>query len=133
MEEMFTDIANELVEILPSNWVRCFFYSEMTEKNYRSAFYMFFDDSEEPVHCNELVNFGVSAQQLQKTFENIFQILKPYWRISVQSPKTKWTNCTFTLTSDGDFSLDVDNTDLTSETSIKRHRQNWKKKYLTAQ
>ena len=71
---MFINIANELVEILPSNWVRCFFYSEMTEKAYRSAFYTFFDDSEEPVHCNELLNLGVSSQQLQKTLENIFQI-----------------------------------------------------------
>lgn len=130
MNEMFTNIANELVEILPQNWAKCFFYTEITEKNYKSAFYMFFDDFEKPFHCNELLNLGVSSEQIQNCFENIYKVLKPFWQLSAKDKKTKWSNCTFILTCDGDFNLETDNTDLNSSEALKTHRQNWKKKYL---
>ena len=126
MEDVFYKLADLLQSVLPQNWGKVLLYSEISVNSYDISFYCRVKGCDEYIQCYNLGQFGITESQIDNAFEKVYLTLKPVW---TEAPKNaKWTNCTFSLESDGTFNLDLDYTDLTD--CLFEHREQWKKKYL---
>jgi len=126
MEEIFSELANILQTVVPKKWYKVILYAEISENGYDISFYCFISGKKEALQCYNLERYGITERAVDGAFEKIYTVLKPFWQ---ESEKTnKWTNCTFSLTHDGKFDLDLDYTDLMDNSY--EYREQWKAKYI---
>lgn len=124
MEKLFNSLAEILQTLLPENWKIVHLYSEISQNSYDTSFYCKIKGSCNYIHCYSFEELGISEKAVDDAVEKLSEVLKTFWTNS----KDKWTNCTFSLYSEGDFNFDIDYTDLTNCTF--EYRENWKAKYL---
>ncbi|MCI6185704.1 MAG: antitoxin YezG family protein [Spirochaetia bacterium] len=124
MEELFNFLAETLQSVLPDTWELVHLYSELSENSHDISFYCKIKGNNNYINCYNLENFDISENEIDCAIEKISVQLREFWIAS----KDKWTNCTFSLKSDGDFNFDIDYTDLTN--CAYEYREQWKKKYL---
>lgn len=126
MNEMLDALAKELQTVLPEKWFKVILCAEISENCYDIYFYCFIDGVKEAVQCYTLGNYGISEEMLDKAFEKIYNILMPFWSESAKT--NEWTSCTFSLTPDGSFNLDLDYTDLVN--NCYEYREKWVERYI---
>lgn len=129
-EFLYSEIANKLNQIIPTEWSKILFYVEI-EPGVINHYYCFYEED-----SGNLVQFGdiaekysidenalkleelkltSFAEELNNEFEN--------------NNQNRWTNMTFILERSGEFHLEYGYENL-NENSIVYRRKQWKKKYL---
>ncbi|MBR1722612.1 MAG: DUF600 family protein [Treponema sp.] len=127
MDEIFCKLAEILQSVLPKNWDKALLYSELDENSYDISFYCRLKKNNVYMQCYELEKYGILEKSIDSAIEGIYNILRQLW-LESKSQETIWTNCTFSLTSDGKFNFDYDYTNLVD--CAYEYREQWKKKYL---
>ena len=113
---LYTQITEKLVPLLPSDWEKVHLYSQITEDAYEFFFYVYVDGKY--IQCFELNN----EDAILDAFDELNNIMTPDWQ------EKKWSVCTFSLDNKGQVNVDYDYSELPDE--ILGYKEAWEKKYL---
>lgn len=121
MENIYKEIAKNLVTVLPENWEKVCLYCQLTKDSYEFFFHV-------KVDGNYIQNFDLekSYKITRKEIRDCFKNLNTVLRSDYESKN--YYVMTFILTNNGKFTTEYEYTDY-SEKSLE-YKKNWKEKYL---
>ncbi|MED4648445.1 antitoxin YezG family protein [Bacillus inaquosorum] len=113
MGQLYQQIAEQLNEMIPSEWTKIILYAEILDDS--SEVYFFFNtpQSEEYIYSHDIPKqFDVSKKiyvSLLIELQELFEELREEFKANNQDT---WTNLTLKLENTGKFSIDYDYTDV---------------------
>lgn len=120
-KDIFKEIAENIVTVLPENWEKVCLYCYMAEYEYEFFFYVKMNGNY--IQCFELEkDYGISEESVLECFDKLHDILLPDYE------EKKFYVMTYILESSGKFVTEYEYNDYT-ETSI-AYIMDWEKKYL---
>jgi len=120
-KDIFKEIAENLVTVLPENWEKVCLYCHMAKGLYDFFFHVKIEGKY--IQCFNLEEtYGITEDEVTECFDKLNTLLKPDYE------EKKFMVMTYILESSGKFVTEYDYNDCT-EDSIE-YKQNWKKKYL---
>jgi hypothetical protein len=117
VEDIYQDIAQQLVNILPENFVETWASFDVNDEGTWSSEVFF----KKPNGRIEL-----SEEDLDDVDDAFLKLYQAYKAESAQV----WTSATFFLTNDGDMNLDFGYDDVSDFEQAEKRRDMWIKKYL---
>ncbi|MCI6954319.1 MAG: antitoxin YezG family protein [Spirochaetia bacterium] len=121
MENIYEEIAKNLVTVLPENWEKVCLYCQLTKNSYEFFFYV-------KVDGNYIQNFDleksykITRKEIRDCFKNLNTILRPDYEAK------SYYVMTFILANNGKFTTEYEYKDY-SEKSLE-YKKTWKEKYL---
>lgn len=121
MENIYKEIAKNLVTVLPENWEKVCLYCQLTKDSYEFFFHV-------KVDGNYIQNFDleksykITRKEIRDCFKNLYTILRPDYETK------NYYVMTFILANSGKFTTEYEYTDY-SEKSLE-YKKTWKEKYL---
>lgn len=121
MENIYKEIAKNLVTVLPENWEKVCLYCQLTKDSYEFFFYV-------KVDGNYIQNFDlektykITRKEIRDCFKNLNTVLRSDYE------SKNYYVMTFILANNGKFTTEYEYTDY-SEKSLE-YKKNWKEKYL---
>lgn len=120
-DNVFNEIANELVTVLPKGWEIVHLYSYIAKGTYEFFYYVKIDGKY--IQCFDLSEkYGIQEDSILSVFDKLYSLLKE------EQSKSKWNVCTFSLTSEGKFNMDYDYEPFPEDEFA--YKNAWEKKYL---
>lgn len=120
-KDIFKEIAENLVTVLPENWEKVCLYCHMAKGLYDFFFHVKIDGKY--IQCFNLEEaYGITEDEVSKCFNKLNNLLKPDYE------EKKFYVMTYILESSGKFTTEYEYNDYT-KTSI-AYIRDWKKKYL---
>lgn len=124
MEDMYNKIAQSLYKVLPDEWEDLILYSHVGKDVYEIFFYVQVEGKY--VSCFSMDRlYGISRKDVISSFDEIFDVLYPDYE------DKNWFCATVKLNNQGDMMMFYDYNDDNIEEN--QYREEWKKKYLTAE
>ena len=120
-KDLFKEIAENLVTVLPENWEKVCLYCHMA----KGLYMIFFDVKINGmyIHCYELEkSHGITRQEFRDCFEKLASLIRPDYE------EKKFMVMTYILESSGKFVTEYDYNDCTEHPI--EYVENWEKKYL---
>lgn len=118
--ELITDLAQGLVEVIPIAWKSIHFYAEAFEQSYSIYYSAYEKDSEK---------FFDYAELKSKENRFLFEIVKRLHRVYALELDSNWTVLTLTIADSGEFNIDFSYNSLDESSELQR-RKDWKMKNL---
>ena len=120
-KDIFKEIAENLVTVLPENWEKVCLYCHISEYTYQFSFHVKIDGKY--IQCFNLEEtYGITEDEVSECFEKLHTLLKPDYE------EKKFMVMTYILESSGKFVTEYDYNDCTEHPIA--YKQEWKKKYL---
>ena len=120
-KDMYKNVAENLLKVLPKNWEKVYLYSQITESSYEFFFYVKINGVF--VQCFELEkDYGISKKHLRDVFKSLNIIIRPDYE------EKKWFVMSYFLTNTGKFDVDYEYEDYSEKTF--EYKQHWIKKYI---
>ena len=117
----YNKIAENLIMVLPNDWENVVLYTQINNDAYELFFHVKVDGNFYQCYNLDKV-FGITNDQINETFNELYKLMLPDWKDKV------WFVCTFILNKNGEFIVDYEYTDY-SESTLK-YKKDWKNKYL---
>lgn len=129
-ELLYSEIANKLNQIIPTEWSKILFYVEI-EPGVVNHYYCFYEaDSGNLVQFGDIAEkYSVDENTLKLEELKLTSFAEELNNEFENNNQKRWTNMTFILQRSGEFHLDYGYENL-NDTSIVHRRKQWKKKYL---
>ncbi len=130
IEAIYQEFANKFVEIIPVQWDRIVFFSEV-EEGANSIHYVFYESTTKQVKEAETLTseYGMNKKKRKLYSLDFSRLVTKLQNAFVEESLEKWNLVTFILESTGNFKLDFEYVDLELSNVITR-RNEWEKKYL---
>jgi uncharacterized protein (TIGR01741 family) len=129
-EFLYSEIANKLNEIIPTEWSKILFYAEV-EPEVVNHYYCFYEaDSGNLVQFGDIVDkYGINENELKLEELKLTSLAEELNNEFANNNQRRWTTMTFILERNGEFHIDYSYENL-NDNSIVYRRKQWKKKYL---
>lgn len=119
--DLYKEIAENLVKVLPNGWEDVKLYAQLTKSSYEFFFHVKVNG--EYIQCFNLEEkYGISKKMLRDVFKSLYALLKPDFE------EKNWFVMTYSLTKAGKFNVDYEYTDYSEKTL--EYKEQWKSKYL---
>lgn len=130
IEAIYQEFANKFVEIMPIEWDKILFFSEV-EEGANSIHYVFYDSTTKQVKEEEKLTseYGMNRKKRKLYSLDLSRLVTKLQAAFVEEGLEKWNLVTFILESTGKFKFDFEYIDLELSDVIIR-RNEWEKKYL---
>lgn len=120
-KDIYKEIAENLVTVLPENWEKVCLYCYMADYAYQFSFHVKIDGKY--IQCFNLKEvYGISEKDVLECFKKLNSVIRPDYE------EKKFYVMTYILESSGNFVTEYEYNDYT-ETSL-AYKREWKKKYL---
>ncbi|SDD76486.1 conserved hypothetical protein [Bhargavaea beijingensis] len=129
-ENLYTYIANTVLEMIPGKWDWIKLYAEYWDGYYKCYFYYSPAGSGEHVYSLDIPNqYEVSQETFDRLDEQLYGYIKALWNEFKNQGETAWTNLTLSLQNDGKMKIDYDYSDLSDLNPLEK-RKCWESNYL---
>ncbi|KZE37610.1 cytoplasmic protein [Bhargavaea cecembensis] len=129
-ENLYTDIANTVLEMIPEKWGWVKLYAEYWDGYYKCYFYYSPAGSGEHVYSLDIPDeYEVSQETFDRLDEQLYDHVKALWNESENQDEDPWTNLTLSLQNDGKIKIDYDYSDLSDLNPLEK-RKRWESDYL---
>ena len=113
MENLYRKIANKLNNIIPEKWDKIFLYSEITQWDNRTYFYYYTKEGNKLIYSLDIEDiYDIDEDELEDEMDCLEKYLEELWIAFKENKQQQWTNLTLYLSSDGEFEIEYDYTDL---------------------
>lgn len=120
-KDLFKELAENLVTVLPENWEKVCLHCYMAEYEYEFFFYVKMNGIY--IQCFNLEEgYGISEESVLECFDNLHDILLTDYE------EKKFRVMTYILESSGKFATEYDYSDSVEDPIA--YKLDWKKKYL---
>lgn len=111
--ELYRKIATQVVETIPEECDKFKLYSEIDKYSDSTMFYYYPKNSKEPIYSLDIEDIdGVDEDIVQNNLSKLSNLLRDLWDDFIRNEREPWTNLTFELDAEGDFTIDYDYTNL---------------------
>lgn len=130
MEQIYQEVADLLMEMIPEKWREIFLYAEMSEGMQTIFFYYYPDRKTESVYSLHLVNLFNLDEQIWRALEDeLFETFARLYEAFRKAEQKLWTNLTFVLKQDGQMRVKFDYDEITTIEPLEK-LEKWKEEYL---
>ena len=129
-ELLYSEIANKLNQIIPTEWSKILFYVEV-EPGVVNHYYCFYEaNSGNLIQFSDIADmYGINESELKSEELKLTSFAEALNNEFANNNQKRWTSMTFILERNGEFHIDYGYENL-NNTSIVHRRKQWKKKYL---
>lgn len=133
MEQIYQEVADILVKMIPESWRDIFLYAEMGER-YRELFFYYFPDIRNiPVSSLEMADlFKLDEQLFERLEDQLYDAFLRLHQEFILNGQEIWTTVTFRLNHEGKMKAKFDYDDLSSISSAEKQTR-WEMEYLDSQ
>ncbi|PLR78370.1 cytoplasmic protein [Bacillus sp. V3-13] len=130
MEQLYQQIANTLVNMIPEEWNKIYLYAELREGYKKVFFYYYPESGVEPVYSLDITEkFVVNENEfdeLENDLYGFFSELQEEFKIQEQE---QWTNLTFILDNTGQMKINYGYEDLSQISPVEK-QERWEAEYI---
>ena len=131
MEEMYQQIANTLVNIIPEEWSQIFLYAEYREGYKKVFFYYYTQSQKKPIYSLDIIDsFDISEEEFEELENDLYDCFTKLWEEFMKQGQEQWTNLTFILDNTGKMKINYGYEDVSELSSIEK-QDRWEAKYLS--
>ncbi|WP_260489349.1 antitoxin YezG family protein [Listeria booriae] len=113
LDELYQKIATQVIETIPEEWDKFKLYSEVDKYSDTTMFYYYPKNSKEPIYSLDIEDIdGVDEDIVQNNLSKLSNLLRNLWEEFIRNEHEPWTNLTFEIDAEGDFTIDYDYTNL---------------------
>lgn len=129
-ENLYTDITNTVLEMIPEKWDWVKLYAEYWDGYYKCYFYYSPSGGDDLVYSLDIPDeFEVSQDVFDQLDEQLYDHIKALWNEFKNQNEEPWTNLTLSLQRNGKMNIDYDYSDLSDLNPVEK-RKRWESKYL---
>lgn len=129
-EQIYQQIANTLVNIVPEEWERIYLYAEFREGYKKVFFYYYTQSREKPVYCLDITDiFNITEDDYDELENELYICFTKLWEEFKIQEQDQWTNVTFILDSTGKMKINYGYEDISEISSIEKQNK-WEAEYL---
>ena len=130
MEQIYQQIANTLVNIIPEEWEKIFLYAEIREGYKKVFFYYYTQFIVKPVYNLDITSlFNISEEEYDELENKLYNSFTRLWEEFRVQGQEQWTSLTFILDNSGKMKINYDYKDV-SELSPIEKQDKWEAEYL---
>lgn len=130
MEQLYQEIANILVNIVPEEWKKILLYAEYREGYKKVYFYYFPETGDKPIYSLDIVDlFTIDEDELEELEDELYKCFSRLWEEFKEQEQEQWTNLTFILENTGKMKINYGYENL-SEISPVEKQDKWEAEYL---
>jgi uncharacterized protein (TIGR01741 family) len=130
MEQIYQQIANILVNIVPEEWEKFFLYAEFREGYKKVFFYYYTQSRKKPVYSLDITEiFNISEDDFDELENELYNCFTRLWEEFREQEQELWTNLTFMLERTGKMKINYGYEDI-SELSPVEKQDKWEAEYL---
>ncbi len=126
MGNLYVDVANKVIELLPADWNKFVFYTRADGDDYYMNFFYYPEGSEECVECRNIENMDTG--KMDGIFEQAWKIMKEERDIIAGMNNELWTMLTIVFGADGRFRAKYDFTPV--DKMDEKFMEQWRDNYL---
>ncbi|PLR81667.1 cytoplasmic protein [Bacillus canaveralius] len=130
MEQLYQQIANTLVNMIPEEWNKIYLYAELREGYKKVFFYYYPESGVEPIYSLDITEkFVVNENEfdeLENDLYGFFSELQEEFKIQEQE---QWTNLTFILDNTGQMKINYGYEDLSQIGPVEK-QERWEAEYI---
>ncbi|WP_419893141.1 immunity protein YezG family protein [Oceanobacillus kimchii] len=129
MEEIYQEVADILVNMVPEEWNRILLYAEIRE-GYRKVFFYYYTNNN-PIYSLDIPDlFQIDEDSFESLEDDLYNCFSALWNeFKSQDVQEPWTSLTFILDNSGKMNIDYGYEDI-SELSPVEKQDDWEEKYL---
>lgn len=133
MEQIYQEVADILIQMIPEKWQDIFLYAEMDEGGQRLFFYYYPAARTEPVYMLDMAQvFNLKKQKLERLNNQLYRAFARLYEEFSKAGEKQWTNLTFMLNHKGNMKVKFDYDNL-SMTNFSEKKEKWEAEYLQHQ
>ena len=130
MEQIYQQIANILVNIVPEEWEKILLYAEFREGYKKVFFYYYTQSRKKPVYGLDIAEiFNISEDDFDELETELYYCFTRLWEEFREQEQEQWTNLTFMLEHTGKMKINYGYEDI-SELSPVDKQDKWEAEYL---
>lgn len=130
MEQIYQQVADLLMEMIPEKWQEIFLYAEVGEGVQTVFFYYYSARKNEAIYSLDLVNlFDLDKQKWKALGDELHKTFTRLHKAFGKAGQKLWTNLTFMLNQDGQMKIKFDYDDKTGLDPLEK-LDKWKQEYL---
>ncbi|MFJ7637949.1 antitoxin YezG family protein [Peribacillus sp. NPDC097206] len=133
MNKLYREIAETVNEMIPEEWDKFYFYSQISETG--GGTYFFYNTPENKEFFNYSVeipfNYSIDKEEFKKNKRKLFELCDELRNIFKNNQQELWYSFTMSLENSGKFKMHYDYTNwFDTEYSFSDQMIIWKNKYL---
>ena len=130
MEQIYQEVADILVAMIPENWTNIFLYMEMGGGYRKMLFYYYPKWREGPVYSLDMTEmFGIDEREMDSLEAELCDAFERLHDEFTSNGQESWTNLTFMLDEDGKMKVKFNYEDVSHQDFIERQVK-WEAEYL---
>ncbi|WP_010531720.1 immunity protein YezG family protein [Lentibacillus jeotgali] len=130
MEQIYQQVANTLVNIIPEQWKKLYLYAEIREGYKKVYFYYYPENGNNPVYSLDIIDLFNMDEDMFDELENelysCFSNLREEFKTQEQEP---WTYLTFILENSGQMKINYSYEDVSQLDPVEK-QEKWEAEYL---
>lgn len=129
-EQIYQQVANTLVNIIPEEWKKIFLYAEYREGYKKVFFYYYTHSRSKPVYSLDITDlYNISEDNYEEMENELYKCFARLWEEFRKQEVEQWTNLTFILDSTGKMKVNYGYEDI-SELSPVEKQDKWEAENL---
>lgn len=130
MEQIYQQIANTLVNIIPEEWKEIYLYAEFREGYKKVFFYYYPDTGVEPVYSLDITDlFNISEDEFDELENELYNYFTKLYEEFKEQKQEQWTNLTFILDNTGKMKINYGYEDISLLSPIEK-QEKWEAEFL---
>lgn len=130
MEQLYQQIANTLVNIVPEEWKKIFLYAEYREGYKKVFFYYYPIRGVKPVYSLDITDlYNIDEDEFDELENELYDYFSRLWWEFKEQEQEQWTNLTFILENTGKMKMNYGYEDI-SELNPLEKQDKWEAEYL---
>jgi uncharacterized protein (TIGR01741 family) len=115
LDQLYQQIAEVVVDIIPEEWFKVYLYDEAVEGSQTAFFYYFPEGSDKPIYSHEITElFAISEYEYLEKWHRLVDSIQELWDVFKSSSQETWTNFTMIFDNTGTFKFDYNYDDLSN-------------------
>ncbi|MDQ0221349.1 DUF600 family protein [Peribacillus cavernae] len=130
MEQIYQQIADILVNIIPEEWKKVYLYAEIRECYKKVFFYYYPDSREESVYSLDITDeFIVDENKFDELENKLYRCFSDLLEEFNTQEQKLWTNLTFILDNTGKMKINYGYEDISQLSPVEK-QERWEAEYL---
>ncbi|ALA53236.1 MULTISPECIES: immunity protein YezG family protein [Shouchella] len=130
MEQIYQQIADTLVNIVPEEWKQILLYAEYRE-GYKKIFFYYYPETRiKPVYSLDITDlFHMNEDKYHELENKLYHCFSRLWEEFKEQEQQQWTNLTYTLDNTGRMKINYGYEDLFELSPVEK-QEKWEAEYL---
>lgn len=130
MEQIYQQVANILVNIIPEEWEKIYLYAEMREGYKKVFFYYYPLNGDKPIYSLDITElFNISEDEFDEQENKLYNCFTDLREEFKEQEQDEWTNLTFFLDNTGEMKINYGYEDISQINPVEK-QENWETEYL---